>query len=909
MAGKTTTDPLITTKLHRPPLDRIHVQRPHLLERLDLGRSRPLTLVSAPAGYGKSVLIRSWLETCDIPSAWISLDENDNNLRTFTAYFVAAVKTLFPGACRNTQALLSASDLPPIAVLVANLLNELILIEQSFIMVLDDFHLIEDESVLDMITQLLHHPPQTMHLVLIARQDPAVPISTLRAQSFVTEIRTQELCFNELETETFLRLVLRTQVDSATAAALAEKTEGWVTGLRLAALSMRHRGSFDPKLLEPQVDAQYVMEYLFTEVLSHQPPEINRYLLGTAILDRFCGPLCEAVCVPGAEPFTCEIDGWEFISLLKKENMFLISLDAENRWFRFHHLFQKLLFNQLNRHFSSGDINALHAQASAWFAENGLIEEAIRHALAADDEIGAAQLVEQNRQAMLDNDTWYVLEKWLSMFPDTVIQQQPELLLARAWVSYFCYRYVLIPPIVDLAESLLNNQPQEQALYGELYFFKGVICFFQGNGSLSHKYLKDALARIPATNLAIRSFAELYLGMAIQMHGQNERAVHVLSDLLHHQPLNDMRKVRLMGSLICVHIISGNLTVAFNLNQQFRNLSSRINSNLYTAWSSYFQGLIHFCRNELDMAIPHLSQATDHAYLMLRRGGVDCLAGLALAYQALQQADNAAATLERLFEYIHSLNDPALLDIAHCCKARLSLMKAEAPFAPGVPGINKTSDAEPMAFWLEIPVITQCRVLLAEGSDAGLQEAENTLQECLRLSQAQHNTFQMIGIMALQASVLQKQGRTDEALAVLEAAVELARPGGFIRPFVESGPTVEGLLKRLAAKNIALGYIGQLLAAFREDQNGVKPGTFGAQTAGKSVFSNQPLIKPLTNRELQILDLLGQHLQNKEIAVKLFISPETIKTHLNNIYRKLNVTSGRLQAVEKAYTLGILHPR
>jgi len=243
MAGKITTDPFITTKLHRPPLDRIHIQRPHLLKRLDQGRSRPLTLVSAPAGYGKSVLICSWLESCDIPGAWISLDENDNDLRTFTAYFVAAVKTLFPGACRNTQALLSASDLPPIAVLVANLMNELDLIEQSFIMVLDDFHLIEDESVLDMITQLLHHPPQTMHLVLIARQDPAMPISKLRAQSFVTEIRTQELCFNKLETATFLRLVLGTQVDSATAAALEEKTEGWVTGLRLAALSMRTTGN------------------------------------------------------------------------------------------------------------------------------------------------------------------------------------------------------------------------------------------------------------------------------------------------------------------------------------------------------------------------------------------------------------------------------------------------------------------------------------------------------------------------------------------------------------------------------------------------------------------------------------------------------------------------------------------
>jgi len=281
------------------------------------------------------------------------------------------------------------------------------------------------------------------------------------------------------------------------------------------------------------------------------------------------------------------------------------------------------------------------------------------------------------------------------------------------------------------------------------------------------------------------------------------------------------------------------------------------------------------------MAIHHLSQATDLAYLMLRRGNVDCLAGLALAYQAMQQTDKAAATLEGLFEYIHSLNDPALLDIAHSCTARFSLMKAEAPFAPGVPGTNKTSNAESMLFWLEVPVITQCRVLLAEGSDASLQEAENTL--------------------------LQKQGRTDEALAVLEAAVDLARPGGFIRPFVESGPTVEGLLKRLAAKNIAVDYIGQLLGAFRENQNGVKPGAFGTQTVGRRSTINQPLVDHLTNRELDILDLLAQRLQNKEIAVKLFISPKTVKKHLDNIYGKLSVNNRR-QAVEKAQIIGILQP-
>jgi LuxR family maltose regulon positive regulatory protein len=325
----------------------------------------------------------------------------------------------------------------------------------------------------------------------------------------------------------------------------------------------------------------------------------------------------------------------------------------------------------------------------------------------------------------------------------------------------------------------------------------------------------------------------------------------------------------------------------------------------FIAWSTHLQGLIHFCRSELDLAIHHFRQAAELGYILLRRANIDGLAGLALAYQAMNQTDKAAATLERLLDYIHSLSDPALLDVAHSCRARMSLMKKEAPFASGLPGINATSGGEVMVLWMEIPGITQCRVLLAEGSDEGLREAEKRLQEYLRLSRTQHNAFQTITIMALQALTFEKQGRTDDALAVLETAVDLARPGGFIRPFVELGPTMEGLLKRLAEKNVASGYIGQLLAAFREDQSGVKHGTFETQTVGRPSVSNQPLVEPLTNRELEILDLLAQRLRNKEIAAKLFISSKTVKKHLDNIYSKLNVST-RQQAVEKSHMLGIL---
>ena len=905
MAGETATIPLIPTKLHRPPVAGDHLHRQQLLDRLNQRRQRPLTLISASAGYGKTTLASCWLEACDIPGGWVSLDKNDNDLRMFTAYFIAAVARLFPGACRNTQALLNVPDLPPIEAFAASLIKELDRVEQPFIMVLDDYYLIKETVVHTLLAEILRHPPKSLHLVIVGRWDPPLPISKLRAQGLVTEVRTQDLRLTVAETATFLERLLGIQIDTATAAALEKKTEGWVTGLRLAAISMRHRGNIDLKLLEPQVEAQYVMEYLLTEVFSQQPPEISQYLLATAILDRFCGPLCEAVRAPLAEPFTGEMDGREFISWLEKENMFLVPLDAKNRWFRFHHLFQKLLSNRLKRHFSSEDINGLHAKASAWFAENGLIEEAIRHALTAGEENRAADLVEQNRQAMLNTDRWYVIEKWLSMLPDTVIQQRPELLLAQAWVHYFHFRLTLIPSVLDVAESLLSNKPNEQTLYGEIYLFKGVLCFLQGDGAPSLKFIQDAMGRIPTTYHMIRGFTECYFGFAGQMQGQKERVLDELSDLLHYQPLNDIRKVRVMVSLVCIHMVSGNLTAAAALNQQLKNLAISIESTTNVALSLYFQGVIHLCRNELKLAIDYLSQAAELSYTVPRRASVDCLAGLALAYQAMQQTDKAFETLERLFEYIDSLDDSSFLVSAHSCRARVSLIKGEAPFASGLPNINTTSGGETVLIFLEIPGITQCRVFLAEGSDAGLREADKKLQEYLRLSQTQHNTFQKITIMVLQAVTFEKQGRTDDALAVLEEAVDLARPGGWIRPFVESGPTMEGLLKRLTEKNIAVDYIRQLLTALREYQLGVKPEELGTQVELRPSFGIQPLVEPLTNRELEILELLAQRLRNKEIAAKLFISEKTIKKHLNNIYRKLNVTSRR-QALEKAVVLGIL---
>jgi len=906
-AKDTPPEPILRTKLHRPPVSADIIPRARLIELLEQGRHRAMTLISSPAGYGKSILASQWLETCGRPGVWLSLDENDSNLRVFLTYLLAAIERVFPTVELKTKALLQAVSLPPAKVLSRYLLNDVDQANEPFILVLDDYHRIKETAVHDLLVELLRYPSPMLHLALLTRRDPALPIGPLRARDQLTEIAMEPLRFTLAETRAFLERVLRVSIDEHTVAILDAKMEGWVTGLRLAALSLGHKEDVDHVLRGLKEGSHYITDYLIREALSSLPPAMARYLMGTSILDRFCAPLCDELSLSTEEQKETEdpLSGEAFIDWLEETHLFVIPLDEQHHWFRYHHFFHKLLQSQLTKRCGAEEIATHHSRASKWFTENGLIDEAIEHGVAAADMKGATRLVGQNRQEMLNRDRWYVFEKWLRMFPDAVIQQEPELLLAQAWVHYFQNRFELIPPILDAIDSLLGDRPKEQPLYGEIYLFKGAIRYLQGNGSESLKCIEAALDRIPAAHSMIRGFAEIYFGLAGQMQGQKERVVPVLSDLLNDPSLEPPRKMRVLISLVWIYSISGDLAVASTLNQQLWDLAVDYNAAAFTSWSSYNQGLIHFHRNELDAAIHHFSQAAELGHLMLRRADVDCMTGLILAYQATQQTEKADATLENLFEYIRPFNDPALLEIAHSCKARLSLRRGEAALAAGMQSMTNTSNVGAMAIWLEIPVITQCRGLLEQGAETDFHEVEKKLQEQLRLNQAHHNTSQMIEIMVLLAMAVYRQGRLDESLDVLEQVASLAEPGGWIRPFVELGRPMAELLNRLLEKNLAVDYIGKLLVAFGDDEQVVAPGESDAQTDSAWSRKFQPLVEPLTNRELEILALLEQRLQNKEIAEKLFISTTTVKTHLQNIYQKLNVTNRR-QAVEKAKKIGIL---
>jgi len=905
MADEQTALPLIRTKLYRPQVMQDHLQREHLLDRLERNRQRPLTLVSAPAGYGKTTLLSCWLGSCDIPSAWVSLDNNDNDPRVFLSYFLAAVQTQFPGMCQNTEALLNSSELPPMSIITHHLINELDQIDNLFILVLDDYHVISNQNLHALITKLLQHPPGPMHLVLSTRVDPMLPLVRFRARGQMTEIRVSDLRFSQEETGAFLNLLVGVPVDSNTADTLGKKTEGWVTGLRLSALFLRQRSDLNRIIGNLPTDSQHIMEYLLTEVLSTQSGEIQEYLLTTSILDRFCAPLCDAVCVPGDRSLECKMGGQQLFEWLETSDLFVVPLDEQKRWFRYHHIFQKLLQQQLKHRFETDEITVLHRRASLWFDENNLIDEALQHALVAGDVTTAAQLIEKNRHIPLNEDRWFVLEKWLKQLPDEIVQERPELLLARVWILNHKFAMWAIPPLLTKVEKLFGEESGEVPR-GEIDFFKGIFLYWEGQGARATELIGQALDKIPKKNIGVRNEAEIYFAISLQLAGQGKQAEQVYRRKLYNESSEGTRKMRLLGSLIFIHLLSGDLLEAEQATRQMANMAKKANNVHIRTWASYLQGIIHYVWNNLETAGHHFSLAIENNFTLDAFANIDSYAGLILSFQAMRQYDRANETMNQMINFAQESGNPDYLFRARSVQSRLWLLQGDLESSVSwLKTADLSFDKGTLLFWLEVPRITQCRVLIAQGSKVSLDEAKPKLEKHRRFFQATHNTPQLIEILILQSMACHEQGQTEEALAKLEQAVTLAHPGEYIQPFLNLGSRMADLLGRLLKKDQAVGYIRQILAAFDgyeslQDQEASFP-----LSEQQPWMRNQALDQPLTNRELETLSLLAQGLQNKEIAAKLFLSPETVKSHASNIYRKIDAHN-RQQAVAKAYRLGVL---
>ncbi len=874
-----------------------------------------MALISAPAGYGKSVLASQWLEVCTCPGAWLSLDENDNDLRVFLTYLIESVQDAFPGVALKTRTLLKAASLPSLKVLAYNLLNDMEQVEEPFILVLDDYHRIREKAVHSLLIELLRYPSPMLHLVLLTRRDPPLPIGPLRAGGQLTEITIEHLRFTNSETTAFLARFLSASPDESTASVLNEKVEGWVTGLRLAALSMGQKGERDHILEGLGEGAYFVREYLMQEVLLKVPGNFASFLIETSILNRFCAPLCDAVQLPEERPVENEKNGQAFIEWLEKTHLFVVPLDETHTWFRYHHLFQQLLQDRLKRKCSPEEIGTFHSRASRWFEENGLIQEALDHAIQAGDVHGAAGIVEKNRHAALNDDKWFTVEKWLAYIPDENIRQSPELLLTRAWVLNHRFQLLEIPEILEHVDSILQNDPSKRALTGEFYFFKALLSFWQGQLDSTIAYSEKSQEQVPKEPEygLIRGDNEIYHAIACQMIGKKEIAIRELDQKISSHPKRKgIYYSRLLAVPCFVHMLSGDLRQVETAAALLRRVSEKHGFSYANTWSDYMQACCSFHACDLDEAIQHFAAAADQKYIMHSIQALNCLAGLAFSYQMTGQREKADETIKQLIAFAHETDDAARHSIAQSARIRLSLLQGNAEAgSESIGSIDEEPGMGSFFLWLELPHVTHCRQLVLIDSDESLEEAAERLDALREAAGAIHNTFHLIDILVLKALAFYKRSRREEALKILEQALNLATPGGWVRPFVEPGSPMPDMLTRLKKQNGAGDYIEKILAAFGDEgdvhtgEAPMKDPDASAHRPARPSTPIQPLVEPLTQRELDVLELLSTRLQNKEIALELSISPLTVKSHLQSIYQKLCVENRR-QAVEKSRELGIL---
>lgn len=890
---------LLKTRLHRPLVSAGYIHRPRLIERLEQYHSRSVVLVSAAAGYGKSSLISSWLEDCKRPSVWVSLDEDDNDLHQFLNYFVAAVSTLFPSEMHQSQAMVAAPILPPMPALTITLINNLEKIEQDFIVVLDDIHCIQNQRVHELLKLVLRELPRCLQLVLVGRRDPLLPLASLRAGGRLTELRMRDLRFTADEAEHYLSAELGQKIDAAAITSLVEKTEGWVTGLHLSVLAMRGREDAGNKLLELEAGTRYTAEYLLEEVLERMPANIRKMLLQSAVLDRFCAPLCDAVIEPGRTTDDQAIDdqaidGEAFISWLNDNNMFIIALDSEGRWFRYHHLFAQLLNTQLKRSMDSEALAALYLRASCRCEQQALFEEAISYALMADDAEAAAGIVERHRDEEFDANRIYTVDRWLEMLPAEIKQSRPRLLLTQAIVLDTRYRLAEIPAVVESARILMETGPVDTMDQVELDYLQGYLSFWQGDGHSSQLCLERALRSAPENLSAyIEGQIKLFIGLAEHISGHSDGAIHRLNGWIdEHHLRSGMIWERLKFGLATIHLLNADLSSAHHDCLLLLEEASSNGQTFVKAWADYLLAVFAFHNNDFAVALVHFKQVVKNRYAANHRAAIDSMIGIAIASEFIGKPQDADQSLRMAHDFASWTQDSANLEVVFSSEARLALIRGDYDQAMlWQRGYNLPAFVPGMILFTANPCIDECRVLLAAGSKPELEEAAVKLQLLRQQTESLHFQNHVIEIIILQAGVADRLGQREQALEFLQEAIDMTQPGEWLRPFVELGSAMVDLLEHLLQSDSSSNKkISKILAAFPQSP----------ESTGE-----QPLRDPLTWREHEVLQLLAGRLQNKEISALLNISPVTVKAHLRNIYQKLHV-SRRREAVAKAGDLGLI---
>lgn len=912
--------PILATKLYLPPARPKSVPRPRLIQRMNEGLYHKLTLISAPAGFGKSTLASEWVTACGRPVGWLLLDEGENDPVRFLAYLVAALKTITDKtgpATFGTEVLglLNSPQPAPIESVVTALLNEIAAIPESFLLVLDDYHVIDGEAANRGLAFLLEHLPPQMHLVITTREDPNLPLARLRVRNQLTELRAADLRFTPAEATAFLNQVMGLSLSAEDVSALEVRTEGWIAGLQLAALSMQGRTDRAGFIHSFTGSHRFVMDYLVEEVLQQQPENIQTFLLHTSILDRLCGPLCDAVM--GVPPGK-RASGQETLEGIEQANLFLIPLDNQRQWYRYHHLFGDLLRQRLTQKAAllaenaGVDVATLHIRASRWHEEHGSTGDAVRHALAADDLARVAHLAELAWPAMdgqFQSAAWMA---WVQALPAEMVRARPVLCVAYAWAFLNGGEMEAGAVWLREAERWLGTAPsategvdppmvvvdeaQFQTLPASIATAWAYIVQARGDipGSVTHA--QRALDLLPTDDYLRRGPAAGLLGLAQWASGDLEDAYRTLAHAMASFESVGSVAFALSGTygMADIRVTQGRLREAIRIYARAKELADRQGEPAPPGTADIHLGLSEIYREQgnPDAARQQMARSEE---LGEKAALGDWPFRLRRAQAQVKvdegDLDGALALLDEAARLYYPTPVPDVRPIG-ALKARVWLAQGRLAEAAGWARGRDLSVDDELTYLNEFEHIVLAQILAAQNQSG---PAVALLEHLLQAAASGERTGSAIEILVSLALAYQDQDDIPAALAALARALNLAEPEGYMRVFVGQGDPMRMLLDEAAAAGIAPVYVGRLLAAFGEPEvNG-------------SVHQplNQPLVEPLSDRELDVLQRLGSELSGPEIAETLMISLNTLRTHTKNIYSKLGVNSRRA-AVSRAQELGLL---
>jgi LuxR family maltose regulon positive regulatory protein len=915
-------NPLLLTKLAVPSARSFLVPRPRLSERLEEGLGPQLILVSAPAGFGKSTLLGTWaseLSDSGRPMAWYSLDSGDNDPAQFWRYFFTAIDLLQPGSGKTALALLGSSQAPPIEAILTTLLNELVDLSTDAVLVVDDYHLIESQTIHEALTFLIDHLPPRMHLVISTRMDPPLPLPRLRARGKLTELRAADLRFTPEEAATFLNQVMGLELSAEDTAELEGRTEGWIAGLQMAALAMRDHADIPGFIAAFAGSNRYVLDYLAEEVLGRQPEELQTFLLETSILDRMRASLCNAV--------TGRADGQTALERLEHANLFVIPLDGERHWYRYHHLFVDVLRQRLRQEHPDL-VSVLHRRACGWFERQGLVGEAINHALAAQDWERAVRLIESNGVTVVLNQQVQTMLGWIDRVPEELARERPALCTIRALALVLSNRPDAAEASLREAERFLGGNPttdQARTILGRAAVIRAAIARSSGDLERCVAMGRRALELLPETESIARASAKTNEDLAYLLSGNvapaNERALEEATASFHASGAQIML-LRSVDFLARLRTLQGRLRAAAATYEESAQVASG-RDGLRGAVNSaaYYVGLgdIHREWNDLDSAESHLRRGVD---LFTGTSSVDAevvthgYLSLARLQQARGRHADAQATLEEFADLARQRDFvPRLVARGQAALARLALVQDDLPAAVSWAEASGLGACDEPGYRREEQYLTLARVLIAQGQrgpmNPYLDDALGLLDRLFAAARGAGRMSSVIEILALRALALQAQHESSEALAALEQSLLLAQPEGYVRIFVEEGAPMAALLSELlkarskgprnARQHALLGYVRLLLAVFESPHTSTDPAAPSWSAAGQ----DQPLLDPPTAREQEVLALIAEGLSNREIAARLFIEVGTVKGYIHNLMRKLEVDN-RTKAVVRARELHLV---